>query len=496
MLIPLGTDYFEARSGRKVDVNLDTSKLINAHMLLLGSSGVGKSHTLKKLIAGGIANSPNIRFHVPDVHGDLVIPGESVVQFSEQEMYGLNPLRVNPSREFGGVRKSIQAFIRTINQVISPGLGIKQESVLRNLLEDVYLDFGFDVNDASTWSLNALEPRLVSAGADNRLYLQVSLEDKDKVKAFGARWDGEQRRWWVHANKYTGDITKWKPAFKERTYPTIDDVAAYARRLYEERFIGSDQKAVTALTYLNKVARSLQRKTIDSVRLRSHHIPDSDGEAQLEQAGQKVIEAVTDYVKSVRTGYELENLMKYDSPDVLKSVLDRINNLRATGVFKGTPPPFDPSARIWRYKLNSLFNEEKKMLVLFLLQDLFYKAVQRGEQSEIVDIIVLDELGTYTSTQDESGDGIIGIIAREARKFGMGLWAANQSPENVPGSLISSVGTKIILGIDETHWNMAVSKMRIDQKLLNWIQPMQTMAVQLKEKKSAKSRWWWVQLPT
>jgi hypothetical protein len=472
----------------------DTSKLINGHTLIIGSSGVGKSHTFRRMILEGNKSAPKVRFHVFDVHGDLEVPGASVVQFSEQATFGLNPLRVNPSTIFGGVRKCIQAFIRTINQASTTALGVKQESVLRNLLLDVYRDFGFDEEDSSTWSLNALESRLISGGADNRLYLQVPLSDKDQVKSFGARWDGDQRLWWIHTHKYTGGITNWKPAFKERAYPTIADVTNYARRIYEERFLGSDQKAVRALGHLNKVARSMQKRALDSVKLRKLDIYDEDGETALEQAGQKVIDAVTEYVSSVRTGFELESLLKYESAEVLKSVLDRLHNLKATGIFKSAPPPFDPNAAVWRYKLNALSMEEKKMMVLFLMQDLFYQAVQQGEQTDVVATLVLDELSTYTSSQDESGDGIIGIVAREARKFGLALWAANQSPQNVPDSLTSSVGTKIVLGLDEMYWNSAVNKLRIETKMLGWIQPHHTMAVQLKEKGATKNRWWWVQL--
>ena len=495
MIISLGTDYFESRAGRASPIYYDTRKLINGHALIIGSSGVGKSHTIRRMIAEGHRSAPRVLFHVFDVHGDLDIPGASVIQFSEQAPFGMNPLRVNPSREFGGVRKCIQSFIRIINQSSTTALGVKQESVLRNLLEDVYHDFGFDISDASTWAMNAYESRLVSAGSDNRLYLQVPLQQKDEAKAYGARWDGERKLWWVHTHKYAGDLTKFPPAYKERSYPTVADVAAYAKRLHEERFLGSDQKAVQALAAVNRTARTHQKKLLDSVKLRNQDIFDEDAEVAIELARVKAIESYTEYVNAIRTGHELDNLMKYDSPDVLKSVLDRLNNLKATGIFKSAAPPFDESNAVWRYKLDPLLQEEKKMMVLFLLQDIFYRAVQRGEQSDVVEVVVLDELSTYTSSQDENGDGIIGIIARQARKFGLALWAADQSPANVPESLTSSVGTKIMLGLDEMYWTSAVTKLRIETKLLNWIQPQHTMAAQLKERGNTKSRWWWVQLP-
>lgn len=489
-----GHDYFEARHGRLAPIRFDTDRLINAHVLLVGSSGVGKSHTIRSMIAQGSASAPGVRFHVFDVHGDLEIAGASVAQYSEQAPFGLNPLIVNPDPDFGGVRKAIQAFIRTVNQASVTALGVKQESVLRNLLLDVYRDFGFDPERPRTWAVNAYDTRLVSELSDNRLYLVVPLAEKDQAKAFGARWDAQKKLWWVRTEAYRGELVRWPPAFKSRTYPTVADVAAYARRLHEERFLGSDQNSVAALAQVNRTARTLQRKFLEAMRARNREDYADEDEATLDAAREKAIEAYTSYVRAIRTGHEFETVLKYDSADVLKSVADRLGNLQAAGIFKSTPAPFDPSRAVWRYKLNALSQEEKKMLVLFLLQDIFNRAVQRGEQRDVVEVVVLDELSTYTSAQDESGDGILGTISREARKFGLALWAANQSPANVPESLVSSTGTKVVLGLDEMYWNAALAKLRMDAKLLAWIQPHRTLAVQMKEKGTLKTRWWWVQL--
>src|SRR3546814_17376735 len=81
--------------------------------------------------------------------------------------------------------------------------------------------------------------------------------------------------------------------------------------------------------------------------------------------------------------------MKYDSTDVLKSVVDRLENLNAIGVFKVTPPPFDPYADVWRYKIQALSTEERKLFVLFRLEEIFDAAIQRGEQDQVVEVVVL-----------------------------------------------------------------------------------------------------------
>jgi hypothetical protein len=499
MQIPLGLNYFDAKNGRTAPVVWDSQRLINGHLLIVGSSGVGKSHHIRKMIRRALKamGSKKVRFHVFDVHGDLNIHGASVVTFSESSPYGLNPLRVNPDPDFGGVRKCIQTFLRTIDDSSRSTIGVRQEAVISNLLIDVYREFGFDIEDSQTWGLNAAQARLAGSGGDNRLYLEVPMAEKDDAKGFGARWDGDKKLWWVHTEKYVGGITKWKPAYKPRTYPSVKDVLEFTRRMHQERFLGSDQKSVLALGQLNKKAQAYQRKLMQMARERHWKGGEVDAELKgtLDAAREDAVEAFTLYAESVQTGLELDNLMKYDSAEELKSVAIRFNNLLRTGIFKDLPPNFDPNNPVWRYKLNALSAEEKKMFVLFSLQDIFARAVERGETNDVVEVVVLDELGTYTTSGDkENGDGIIGTICREARKFGLAFWGATQSPATVPESLLTSTATKIILGLDESFWKGAADKLRIETKLLEWVQAQVTMAVQMKEKGVLKNKWHWVQL--
>jgi len=498
MQIKLGNHFFDQKNGNESPVFWDTRQLINAHLLILGASGVGKTHTIRKMIRRALADrSSKIRFHVFDVHGDIHIHGASEVMFSESVPYGLNPLHVNPDPDFGGVRKAIQNFIRTINVSSTTPLGVKQEAVLGNLLTDVYREFDFDLEDYRTWGVNGAQVRLVGGQTANRLYIEVPFEEKDEAKALGARWDKVKGLWWCHTENYTGGLKKWPPAFRKRVYPTVRDVLEYAERIHLERFLGTDQKAVNALKNLNKVAKTYQLKLLSAARYARLNGGDFDVETRelLEGAKKEACEAYEHYAKSVQTGHELDSLIRYDSPDVLKSTLQRLQNLHRTGIFKDTPPPFDSSLPVWRYKINSLSQEEKKMFVLFTLQDIFYKAVQRGETQDVVEVVVLDELGVYcTSADTDEGDGIIGTICREGRKFGLALWGAAQTPSLLPDGLMSSTGTKMILGLDEMYWLLAMSKLRIEKNCLEWIRAQVSMAVQMKVRGSIKNRWWWVNL--
>lgn len=386
MRITLGQHFFDAKLGKDIPVAWDTDHLINAHILVLGASGVGKTHTIRKMIRRGLAHSERpVRFHVFDVHGDIAIPGASEVQFSEAAPYGLNPLRVNPD---------------------------------------------------------------------------------------------------PHSHR-------------KREYPTVRDVLEYAERVHLERFLGTDQKAIFALKSLNRTAKEYQAKLRAAARLARLTNGEFDVEARekLEAARKDACEAYERYANSVQTGHELESLIKYDSADVLKSTLNRLQNLYRTGIFKDTPPPFDPACPVWRYKINALSQEEKKLFVLFTLQEIFYRALQRGEAPDVVEVVVLDELGVYcTSADTEEGDGIIGTICREGRKFGLAFWGATQSPAAIPEGLLSATGTKMVLGLDEMFWPLAISKLRIEKNCLEWIRAQASMAVQMKVKGSLKNRWWWVNL--
>ena len=108
-----------------------------------------------------------------------------------------------------------------------------------------------------------------------------------------------------------------------------------------------------------------------------------------------------------------------------------------------------------------------------------------------VDILVIDEAQLYV---DDDGDDILSILSTEARKFGIGILAASQTA-SFPDSFISSLATKVILGIDEMYWKTSVAKMRIDEKLLGWVKPKRTLAVQMKESSATKTEWKWVVMP-
>ena len=148
---------------KEIPVIWDSDMVATRHMLIMGQSGSGKTYTLRNII-NQLKNQnkdTNFRIHVFDFHGDIDLEGSSSVKFSATTDYGFNPLIINPDLDFGGVRNKIQSFIGLINSS-GRSLGPKQESVLRNLLLDLYAANGFYVNKPETWKLNEWDEKKIS----------------------------------------------------------------------------------------------------------------------------------------------------------------------------------------------------------------------------------------------------------------------------------------------------------------------------------------------
>ncbi|MCZ8256181.1 MAG: DUF5710 domain-containing protein [Polaromonas sp.] len=478
---------------RQIDRSVvwDYPRLQNAHTLFLGRSGSGKTTQIKRFVQELSESNPSARFHIFDVHDDIEVAGASEVVFSEVSPYGLNPLRVGSDPHFGGVNKCVNSFLRIVGKV-SGTLGARQTAMLRTMLLDVYRARGFDPDDPDTWVVNESESHLVSDGSDGRIYLDVPYAEKDAAKSLGAIWDGtikvagRRGLWWVPISEYNGGITRWLPMSVGRMHPTLGDVLTYAKRQLLISFMGSDQEAVTSLQAFLKVAKAHHKQELEAIKSGVNR-PDSleSSSSAKERAASKALDAFARYLETTRTGDELEELIKYDKVDNLKSLIDRLETLKAAGIFKGERPPFEDDASIWRYRISSLTQEEKRLFVMFRLQELFYSAIERGKSAEIRDVFVLDEVHLYV---DESGDDILSTLAREARKFGVQLIAANQEPK-LPEGFIASLGTKVVLGIDQLYFPSAVSKMGLTLDQLRWVSPKNTLLIQMHDDTKDSGKW-------
>lgn len=418
MKIVLGKNKFQA------DQNIvwDSESLINGHMAIVGGSGTGKTHRIRFFIDNLIKQNKNVKVYVLDVHGDIEINSASTVKFSETNRYGLNPLQISKDKDFGGVRKKIRSFLGTLKRA-SRELGSKQESVLINILYDLYNASGFYAEDYNTWDVN-FDP------IENRKY--------------------------------------------KKRHPTIEDLKRFTEYKLKQLISGGSSKSIEALEELNKKITTLNKK----IQKNSSYDPSLE-EDKIDKLKESCKEIYNAYIDNIKTGHEIDEIIKYDSKEVIKSVYERINNLESSGIFKGETPPFDKDKNVWRYDIKSLNKEEQKMFVDVLLEDIFINAKQSGEKSGPEIFIVIDEAHIFLTDEDEH---IINVIAKEARKFGIALILASQSFTHFPEDIIANTSTKIILGIDEMYHQGSSKKLAIEAKKFSYIVPRKTALIQLKNK--------------
>lgn len=441
MKIELGQDDYLLSKNQTTPVFCDFDCLVNAHMLVMGKTGMGKTTFLRRFIQQARRFSPAPRIHIMDVHGDIDLPGASSVRFSESTEYGLNPFVVSSDRHFGGVRKRTQDFIATINGCRP--IGSRQEAVMRHLITDLYAGNGFFADNYKSWVLN----------------------------------DGFDRKY-------------------PKRYPTMDDACRYAFIKLKQLIIGSDSKAGRALEELNKITSKLYKisKQVSAPGAK----PDEELLEKAMDLRQKAIKAYKDYIQNLETGKELEDFIKYESKEVLKSVVERFDNLKASGIFKNQSPPFDRSNPVWHYDITALREDEKRIFVEFRLQEIFSSSLERGpvrreEEGLLRDVMIIDEAHLFFRDDENN---ILNTIAKEGRKFGLGLVCASQSPTHFSEDFFSNVATKVVLGVDQMYWDNLIRKLKIESKLMQYIKPFYVIGVQMSNKGETKSRFTMVRLPT
>lgn len=418
-------DYLFKQQKKSVDVVWDSNSVLNPHMLVCGKSGTGKTHLIRNFSLSASLN-PRTTVHVFDVHGDIDVDGCLTIPFYENTQYGLNPLKIDTDIEFGGIRKRVQNFISTLNRTQSRKLGPKQESILRNLIIDLYEGCGFIQDKPETWALG----------------------------------------------------------FQSR-YPNVKDLHSFAFDKLKQMYMGTNADSIAFLTDLNKYVKQLNFKKKKLNKLPDFNEKEIESlQDQIDVTIEKTIECFGRYIRSIQNGKEFENVIKYDSQDVLKSVVDRLENMLGTGIFKNNPIPYDPRARIIRYDIKSLHEEEQRLFVEFMIQDIFSQARKQGPVDYLRDMIVVDEADIFFT---DDRDCVLNSVSKEGRKFGIGLLCASQSPAHFSEDFIGNVATKIILGIDSLYWDSTIKKMKIDAKMMNYITPRKTIAVQIINKEDIKS---------
>lgn len=439
--IKIGFDFWEShRGGNQVPVLWNERDLSNPHIGIAGTTGAGKTHWIRTFIAG---MPDDVEVDIFDIHGDIDVPGATEVLFSESTRYGYNPLVLNPDPHYGGVRRAVSDVIAALN-ASSRKLGELQSGVLRNLLIDTYAARGIFANNPATWR-------------------QREITEAEARACF------ERRDW----------------AALRQAYPHLSDVVSLGKRKLKALWLGVDDSGSTgraAMSAFEEAARAMS--SLNQTRSRMAKARDNSEdlaplEKRVESLKGKAIEAFSTYVTKIETGREFDDAIKYNSKDVLMSVITRLENLMDKGIFNPNPPPFG-RAMVKRYNLKPVSHstDELRMFVNFRLNAIIREMKERGLSRRVQRLVVLDECKTYL---DEDPQAPINVIATEMRKFGLMLLQAGQSPTHWSEDFIKSAGTLMVLNLATADWEGAKRKLKIDTNDLKFLRPRQTGAVRMLE---------------
>lgn len=475
-------------SGSRERVMWDEDFATNAHMLVAGKSGTGKTFTLQRIVSqmiNPLQGREPVRVHNFDVHGDMHYQNESRTLFSESTYFGINPLRLSPDPHYGGVRKCVQNFIEMMSDS-SPRaqLGPRQVTALRNILYELFESKGLRVNEPGTW---AVESSSAEASAScGKIYLDVPYDERELAKSAARnegvsfQFDSENKSWWC--SDYVGTMGRWPVRSNGRRAPTIPEAARFISTRLRSMLTGGGTKTIKLLEEHNKKVVVYQAK----LRKLQEGGDSADMEAlqgEIHNGSAALIETFSEYVQSIETGRELDTLARYESSETLKAIGDRLDTLVATGIFKPREAQFDPAASIWSYDIAPLRDSEQQFFVWTKLKQILDDAMELGPvagASEVRVCIVIDEAHKFFLHKDTN---ILDKIAKEGRKFGVSMICASQAPSHFSEDFLGNVGTKVLLGLDPMYRDSTVRKMRIDPAILDYVVAGKIAAVQISDKR-------------
>ena len=429
----IGYDEFQLKKGNEAPFVWDLSELANGHIGITGTSGSGKTYQIRRFVSA-LSQDPETQITIFDYHGDIDIDGASEVLFSESTRYGYNPFVVNPDAHYGGLRKSSNHIIDIMSS--NRKLGEQQSAVLRQLIMDCYGVKWMSQEKPASWiKRNASEVEC------ERLY--------------------NERNW-----KSLGQC-----------YPTLTDLERLIQRKLKMGLFGVDENnqsnsALRAFEAFMRASRAFLK-----AKERNSKEETEKTELALHKARDNAVSEYEKALTETRTGNELDEILKYDSVDTLKSLQIRLENVKALGLFNANEPPFE--GRIHRYNIKPLASSEYelKMFIYSRMLAIFHKEMQRGESNgRVRHVIVLDEAKRFC---DEDTNNPINIIANEARKFGISLVLASQSPTHFSSDFINSAGTLLVQNMAPGDWVHAATKLQIEKSKLQYLKPQQTALLKL-----------------
>ena len=387
-------------------VDWSYTQLNNFNGLFLGTSGSGKTYTIKNMVAR--VHERGTTFHIIDIKGDFTaetFERDGLSQFVSQDDFNdirfsyheggssLNPLQVPRSAEGGGVTMTIQS-VKTLVKYFNNNLGQKQIGYLGEVLKSVYNDFGIIHDDEATWGKRA---------------------------------------------------------------PTLEDVHAKLTLIYHTITSGIDSGSVGQI--MNEIGKA-KRKAVGMIKKARE---EGEGEDQIAVSIAENADSVAEFIDAiVRSQMSFETLKRngtgeeweHWSKDSVYGLRDTIGLMVETRLFTGNPSR-TVEGKLNRYDLNELSQEHQQIMMRIIAGRVFAMGVMATKMTGKYDppyashILVADE-GKHVKEISKGALTPVNRIATEGRGYGLGVWIGVQQPDQVTQDLLRNFSFYFLLKTPES----------------------------------------------
>ena len=388
----------------------------NAHMLIVGGSGSGKTRLLKKIIE--YLDNKRKQIYIIDFHGDMKVEGDHTFKFTlRNSQYGLNPFEMENDIENGGPNAQANIILSNLKKNFIPNMGAYQKNILRRFLIDCYRYVGILDEDVQTWNKS-----LPTINTMMELYHKIL------------------------------SVAKLAKGHSIALY--LEKLSKLEKKEQEE--VESEKK--------EKIIKKIQ-KELDSLNSLTRKYNDYLLEGKYKNLFDYNIST---YVDSTF----------YLDPSIAKTfagLYPYLSDLKTSSVFNDNRPP--KRKGIVRYDISGFTNTDKPSEAMFfadtVIQKIFRAVKIRGEYRKLKNrkgkadtFVIIDEskLVLPTGKDKENPYNILNRIVTESRKYGMGLIIVSQRPEHFPDEMLSSIYTKVVLRINENDKKKAISSLGIKKE--------------------------------